>query len=93
VIRSFRDQRTAALFDGRYVRSISGEVAERARVKLRMLNRANRVDDLMAPPGNRLKKLTGDRAGAWSIRVNDQWRVVFTWRDGDAWDVEFTDYH
>lgn len=93
MIRSFRDERTAALFKGRYVRSLPTDVAERARLKLRMLNRAARLDDLMAPPGNRLKKLTGDRAGLWSIRVNDQWRLVFAWRDGDAWGVEFADYH
>jgi len=61
--------------------------------KLRMSNRAISLDDLRAPPANRLEKLAGDRAGQWSIRVNDQWRVCFRWQDGDAFDVEIVDYH
>ncbi|MDQ0471900.1 plasmid maintenance system killer protein [Labrys wisconsinensis] len=52
-----------------------------------------RVEDLRVPPGNRLHKLAGDRVGQWSISVNDQWRICFNWRDGDAYDVEFVDYH
>jgi proteic killer suppression protein len=58
-----------------------------------MLNNATNVNDLRVPPKNRLKKLYGDRAGQHSIRINDQWRICFVWRDGDAYEVEITDYH
>ncbi len=58
-----------------------------------MLNAATDLADLRVPPGNRLEKLTGDRKGEYSIRINDQWRICFTWREGDAHDVEITDYH
>ena len=61
--------------------------------KLRMLNRATSLQDLRVPPANRLEKLSGDRVGQHSIRINDQWRVCFAWRDGDAYDVEIVDYH
>lgn len=58
-----------------------------------MLNNAQSLTDLRVPPGNRLEALKGDRAGGYSIRVNDQWRICFTWRDGDVYDVEIVDYH
>lgn len=61
--------------------------------KLRMLDAATSLEDLRVPPANRLEKLKGGRAGQWSIRVNDQWRLCFRWRDGDAHDVELVDYH
>lgn len=61
--------------------------------KLVALDAAESLDDLRIPPGNRLEQLRGDRAGQYSIRVNDQWRVCFRWRDGDAYDVELVDYH
>lgn len=61
--------------------------------KLEWLNAARDVADLRIPPGNRLEKLTGNRAGQYSIRINDQWRLCFEWRDGDAWGVEIVDYH
>jgi proteic killer suppression protein len=61
--------------------------------KLEWLNAAQNVADLRIPPGNRLEKLAGDRAGQYSIRINDQWRLCFEWRDGDAWCVEIADYH
>jgi proteic killer suppression protein len=64
-----------------------------AQRKLAMLDAAESLGDLRGPPGNRLEKLTGDREGQHSIRVNDQWRICFRWRDGDALDVEITDYH
>ena len=64
-----------------------------ARRKLRALAAATKLDDLRQPPGNRLEALVGDRAGQHSIRVNDQWRLCFVWRYGDAWDVEIVDYH
>ena len=61
--------------------------------KLRMINNAKNINDLRIPPANRLKKLSGNREGQHSIRINDQWRICFIWRDGDAYDVEITDYH
>ena len=61
--------------------------------KLAMLNRAGRIEDLRVPPGNRLETLQGDRAGQWSIRINDRWRICFGFTDGHAFDVEIVDYH
>jgi len=61
--------------------------------KLRMINNAKNINDLRIPPANRLEKLSGNREGQHSIRINDQWRICFVWRDGDAYDVEITDYH
>jgi proteic killer suppression protein len=78
---------------GTAVRRPSVEVQRIARRKLRMLNNAQSLSDLRTPPGNRLEALRGDRAGLFSIRVNDQWRICFSWRDGDAHDVEIVDYH
>jgi proteic killer suppression protein len=63
------------------------------RRKLLYLHRAKRLEDLRVPPGNRLEALKGDRKGQYSIRLNDQWRICFRWKDGDAWDVEIVDYH
>ena len=61
--------------------------------KLQMLDSANTIEDLRSPPGNRLEKLSGDRAGQWNIRINNQWRVCFRFEDGHAYDVEIVDYH
>jgi len=58
-----------------------------------MLNQAGTVENLRVPPGNRLEKLSGDRDGQWSIRINQQWRICFEWREGHAWEVEIVDYH
>lgn len=58
-----------------------------------MINNAGNIEDLSVPPANRLEKLSGNRAGQYSIRINDQWRICFIWKDGDAYDVEITDYH
>ena len=66
---------------------------ERAERKLAMLDAAASLDFLRAPPGNRLEKLSGDRSGQWSIRINERWRICFRWEDGDVWDVEIVDYH
>lgn len=92
-IRQFRDKRTAALFENGVCHRewrIFESVAVR---KLDMLDAAGRIDDLRHPPGNRLEKLHGDRAGQWSIRINDQYRICFNWEDGDAYNVEIADYH
>jgi toxin HigB-1 len=93
VIKTFADKRTAALFLGRFVKAVSGDVAVRAKRKLDLIDSAASLDFLRVPPGNRLEVLRGDRAGQSSIRVNDQWRLCFRWIDGHAYDVKFCDYH
>ena len=69
------------------------DIQQVARRKLRMLNNARSLEDLRIPPANRLEALKGDRAGKYSIRINDQWRICFLWQQGDAFDVEIVDYH
>jgi len=93
VIRSFRDRDTERLFAREPVRRWASDLQRAALRKLRMLDAAEVIDDLRVPPGNRLERLVGDRAGEHSIRINDQWRVCFRWRSGDAYDVEIVDYH
>lgn len=93
MIKSFADRTTAALFDDRRVRSVAEPLRRQARRKLLLLDTAGSVEDLATPPGNRLERLGGNRRGQWSIRVNAQWRICFRFEDGDAWDVEFCDYH
>jgi len=93
VIRSFRDRDTERLFHRDPVRKLGADVRRVALRKLRQLDGAVTLDDLRIPPGNRLKKLHGDRAGKHSIRINDQWRICFQWAGGDAYDVEIVDYH
>lgn len=92
MIRSFTDEETEKVFRHRHSRRYAAfeRVAFR---KLRQVHRALRVEELNSPPGNRLEALKGDRAGQWRIRINDQWRICFAWRDGDAYDVEIVDYH
>ena len=90
--KSFADKRTAAVFLGRAVRGLPEQMQSRARAKLVMIDAAERIDDLRVPPGNRLESLRGNRKGRHNIRVNDQWRVCFAWRDGGAWGVEIVDY-
>jgi proteic killer suppression protein len=92
MIASFADKRTERLFRLERVRDFIAfeRVALR---KLAMLDAAHRIEDLLVPPGNRLEPLKGDRAGQWSIRINDQWRVCFRWEGNDAYDVEICDYH
>ena len=93
MIHSFRDKRTAAVFQGRIPKGFPADLAARAYQKLRMLDAAVVLEDLRLPPGNRLEALKDDRHGQHSIRVNDQWRVCFVWRDGEAHEVEIVDYH
>jgi proteic killer suppression protein len=92
VIRSFKDPEAEALFGGRFSRRLQ-QVARVAQRKLQQLHAARELRDLTAFPGNRLEALAGDRRGQHSIRINDQYRVCFLWRDGDAHDVEIVDYH
>jgi toxin HigB-1 len=93
LIKSFVDKRTAVLFAGYAARGLPNQIQRRARAKLLAVDAAKQLDDLRVPPGNRLESLHGDRRGQHSIRVNDQWRICFAWREGAAWDVEIVDYH
>ena len=93
MIRSFRDRDTARLFDRQAIRRLGADVQRVALRKLRQLDAAVQLEDLRVPPGNRLEKLRGDRAGQHSIRINDQWRLCFRWLGNDAYDVEIVDYH
>jgi proteic killer suppression protein len=93
MIRTFRSPETARVFERQRVRRLPPDIQRRALRKLLMLHAARRLEDLSAPPGNRLERLSGDRAGQYSIRVNEQWRICFRWRDNHAFDVEICDYH
>lgn len=93
MIKTFADKRTAAIFEGYQVRRLPREIQETARRKLKQIDSAVSIESLNVPPGNRLERLKGARAGQWSIRINDQWRICFNWKSGDALDVEITDYH
>ena len=92
MIRSFKDTDVEDLFLDKLVRQFRA-IERPARRKLLYLHRARVLEDLKAPPGNQLEALKGDRKGQHSIRINDQWRVCFTWKGGDAHDVEIVDYH
>jgi proteic killer suppression protein len=92
MIRSFGDRRTGALFRDEFVRQFQG-IARPAKRKLEAVNAASRLVDLTVPPSNRLEKLKGDLKDFHSIRVNDQWRVIFKWSDGEPHDVRIVDYH
>jgi Plasmid maintenance system killer protein len=92
MIQSFKCADTQALFAGQAVRRFVN-IRTAAERKLQMLHRAVRIEDLRAPPQNRLEKLKGNLKGRWSIRINDQWRVCFRFGDGNAFDVEIVDYH
>lgn len=96
MIASFADKATEALFhgsDGKTTRRIPADIRSSAVRKLDVLNAAATLDDLRSPPGNRLEALRGTSRGKHSIRINDQWRIVFRWEKGDAHDVEIVDYH
>jgi len=93
VIKSFRDKETQRLFMGRKSKAVSGQTVRRAQIKLAQLDQVESVEELRVPPGNRLHKLSGDREGQWAVSVNDQYRICFRFEDGDAYDVEATDYH
>ena len=92
MIRSFRCPDTEALFNDHVVRRFRN-IERVARRRLLYLHRAARLQDLRVPPGNRVEASKGSRKGQYSIRINDQWRICFRWKDGDALDVESVDYH
>jgi proteic killer suppression protein len=93
MIQSFRDRRTGAVFLGEKPKDLPPDILRTAYRKLLQLHAAGHVDEMRAPPGNRLEQLKGDRAGQWSVRINDQWRICFDWIEGHAENVEIVDYH
>ena len=90
---SFGDKRTKKIWEGERVKGYSNEIQETARRKLRMLNNSQNIADLLVPPSNRLEKLKGNFKDFYSIRINDQWRIIFKWNNGNAELVELIDYH
>ena len=93
MIRSWADDDARKIFEREHVRRLPPDLLRVARRKLLMLDAAVTIDDLRVPPANRLEKLKGARNGQFSIRINDQWRVCFTWKEGHAYAVEIVDYH
>ena len=93
MIKSFKDSEAEKIYFRERSRKLPPDIQQVALRKLRMVNNAKNINDLRIPPANRLEKLTGNRSGQYSVRINDQWRVCFIWRDGDATEVEITDYH
>lgn len=93
MIKSFRNTVAEAAWERRFIKGVPEDIVKVANRKLTQLHNARNLRDLRGPPGNRLEALSGDRKGQHSMRINDQWRVCFRWRDGDAYDVEVVDYH
>jgi proteic killer suppression protein len=93
MIRSFADNDTERLFKGQRPKRLPNDIWKRGTRKLLILHAATELSDFRVPAGNRLQRLKGDRQGQYSIRINDQWRICFRWSEGNAFDVEITDYH
>ena len=93
MIVSFKDKRTERVYAGKSPKGFPQDLFRRSVVKLDQLQSVSILDDLRIPPSNRQETLSGDRAGQHSIRINNQWRICFVWKDGNAHDVEITDYH
>ena len=93
MIRNFKDKEAEKIFIRQRSRRLPPDIQQVALRKLRMLHRAQSLQDLLVPPANRLERLSGNRAGQYNIRINSQWRICFGWEDGDAIDVEIVDYH
>lgn len=93
MIKTFGEKETEKLFRRQRSRSLPEYIQRKARMKLEILDAAEKLDDLKVPPGNRLEKLSGDRDGQHSIRINQQWRICFRWKNGDCYEVEIVDYH
>jgi len=93
MIASFGDKTTLKIWEGEWVKNLPPEVQEIGRRKLRMINNSQNINDLLVPPANRLERLKGNLKKFYSIRINDQWRIIFIWSNGNAEKVEITDYH
>ncbi|MGB7873483.1 MAG: type II toxin-antitoxin system RelE/ParE family toxin [Anaerolineales bacterium] len=93
MIKTFKDDETRKIYQRERSRRLPPDIQQVALRKLRMLNNAISINDLRVPPANRLEKLSGNREGQYSIRINDQWRICFEWRSSDAFNVEIADYH
>jgi len=93
MIKSFTDAETERFYNTGKTKRFPPDILKRAIKRLTQLDAATRLDDLRMPPSNRLEALTGDFSGKWSIRINDQWRLCFRFKNGEAWDVEIIDYH
>jgi proteic killer suppression protein len=93
MIKSFKDKETEGVYNREGSNRLPRDIQQTALRKLRMVNNSKSLNDLRIPPANRLEKLTGDREGQFSIRINDQWRICFVWQGGDAHEVEIADYH
>ncbi len=93
MIKGFGDKRTEKIWNGIRSKKLLNEIQNVARRKLRMLNNAQEVNDLRIPPANRLEKLKGDLKDFYSIRINNQWKIIYQWNNNDAYDVEIVDYH
>jgi len=93
MIKSFNCKETEKIFNRKYSKKLPETIQQRALRKLRMLDAADNINDLRVPPGNRLEELSGSRKGQHSIRINNQWRICFEWKNNDAHNVEVVDYH
>jgi toxin HigB-1 len=93
MIQSFRSKETERIWQEKGSRNLPSNIQRATLRKLLLLHSAERLEDLLMPPGNRLEQLKGKRAGQYSIRINDQWRICFVWKNGDAFEVECVDYH
>lgn len=93
MIKTFKNDDTLKIYQRQRSRKFPSDIQQVALRRLRMINNSVSVNDLRVPPANHLEKLKGNRAGQWSIRINDQWRICFKWQGTDAYDVEIMDYH
>jgi proteic killer suppression protein len=93
VIKTFKDAETQKIYQRERSRKLPSDIQQVALRKLRMINNAININDLRVPPANHLEKLSGDKEGKYSIRINDQWRICFEWKNSDAFNVEIADYH
>lgn len=93
MIISWGSLETKEIWNGHFVKNLPHDIQRNAKRKLVHIHAAKKIEDLRLPPGNKLEKLSGDREGFWSIRVNNQWRICFRWKEGNAFKVEIVDYH
>ena len=93
MIKTFKCKETEKIFNGKFSKKLPHDIQGRALIKLHSLDIAEDIKDLLIPPSNKLEQLSGDRKGQYSIRINDQYRVCFSWVDNNAYDIEIVDYH